>query len=56
MSFGGLAEIIPLGRRGSSEIGQLSEAMIVIEPKADHVANRIWPADDNPLANAPYTA
>ncbi|WP_231477042.1 aminomethyl-transferring glycine dehydrogenase [Microbacterium sp. MRS-1] len=43
----------------SEDIGELErfiEAMIAIRAEADAVASGTWPADDNPLVNAPHTA
>jgi hypothetical protein len=30
--------------------------MIAIKDEADAVADGVWPAEDNPLGNAPHTA
>jgi glycine dehydrogenase len=38
------------------EIERFIEAMITIKAEADAVAAGVWPADDNPLVNAPHTA
>ncbi|WP_417554968.1 aminomethyl-transferring glycine dehydrogenase [Microbacterium sp.] len=43
----------------SEDLGELDrfvEAMIMIKAEADAVAAGRWPADDNPLVNAPHTA
>lgn len=43
----------------SEDLGELErfvEAMIAIKTEADAVAAGQWPADDNPLVNAPHTA
>ncbi|MFC5434497.1 aminomethyl-transferring glycine dehydrogenase [Microbacterium suwonense] len=43
----------------SEDLGELErfiEAMIMIKAEADAVAAGRWPADDNPLVNAPHTA
>jgi glycine dehydrogenase len=32
------------------------EAMIAIRTEIDHVGSGQWPAEDNPLRNAPHTA
>ena len=43
----------------SEDLGELErfiEAMIAIKSEADAVAAGEWPADDNPLRNAPHTA
>ena len=39
-----------------AEIDRFIEAMIGIKREADAVAAGEWPADDNPLVNAPHTA
>src|SRR5690606_21650120 len=39
-----------------SEIARLCDAMIASAAEAKKVAGGVWPADDNPLANAPHTA
>ena len=36
--------------------GALVEAMVAIKAEADAVAAGVWPADNNPLHNAPHTA
>ncbi len=38
------------------EIERFCEAMIHIRGEIDRVAAGEWPADDNPLVNAPHTA
>jgi glycine dehydrogenase len=38
------------------EIERFIEAMITIKAEANAVAAGVWPADDNPLVNAPHTA
>ena len=38
------------------EIDRFIDAMIAIKIEADEVASGRWPADDNPLRNAPHTA
>jgi glycine dehydrogenase len=38
------------------EIERFIEAMISIRAEADAVKAGTWPADDNPLVNAPHTA
>ena len=38
------------------EIDRFIDAMIAIKLEADQVAEGRWPADDNPLHNAPHTA
>jgi glycine dehydrogenase len=39
-----------------AELDRFIEAMITIRAEADAVAAGTWPADDNPLVNAPHTA
>ena len=34
----------------------MSEAMLMIAKEADEVLAGTWPAEDNPLVNAPHTA
>lgn len=38
------------------EIERFIEAMMTIKAEADAVAAGVWPAEDNPLVNAPHTA
>lgn len=38
------------------ELDRFIEAMIAIKGEIDQVAAGHWPADDNPLVNAPHTA
>lgn len=38
------------------EIDRFCDAMIAIKAEADRVGSGEWPADDNPLVNAPHTA
>ena len=38
------------------EIDRFCDAMIHIRSEIDRVAAGEWPADDNPLVNAPHTA
>ena len=42
--------------RTSPEIERFIDAMIAIKAEAEAVAAGEWPADDNPLVNAPHTA
>ena len=39
-----------------AEIDRFIDAMIAIKAEADAVAAGRWPADDNPLVDAPHTA
>ena len=39
-----------------SEIDRFCDAMLSIRAEIDRVASGEWPADDNPLCNAPHTA
>jgi len=48
--------IEPTESEPKSEIDRLCDAMIAIAGEAKKVADGVWPADDNPLANAPHTA
>ena len=38
------------------EIDRFCDAMLAIRSEIDRVADGTWPADDNPLVNAPHTA
>jgi glycine dehydrogenase len=43
----------------SEDLGELDrfvDAMVAIRTEIERVANGEWPADDNPLHNAPHTA
>ncbi len=43
----------------SEDLGELDrfiDAMVKIREEADQVKNDVWPADDNPLVNAPHPA
>ncbi|MBU6328363.1 MAG: aminomethyl-transferring glycine dehydrogenase [Acidobacteria bacterium] len=39
-----------------AEIDRLCDAMLAIRTEIDKVATGVWPAEDNPLVNAPHTA
>ena len=52
----GTLMIEPTESEPKSEIDRLCDAMIAIAGEAKKVADGVWPADDNPLANAPHTA
>lgn len=58
MSFpvAGTLMIEPTESEDLGELERLVEAMIQIKAEADAVAAGEWPADDNPLVNAPHTA
>ncbi|GAB3602297.1 aminomethyl-transferring glycine dehydrogenase [Microbacterium aureliae] len=58
MSFpvAGTLMVEPTESEDLGEIERFIEAMIAIRAEADAVAAGQWPADDNPLVNAPHTA
>ena len=58
MSFpvAGTLMVEPTESEDFAEIERFIEAMIAIRVEADAVAAGEWPADDNPLVNAPHTA
>ncbi|KXZ61609.1 Glycine dehydrogenase (decarboxylating) [Microbacterium laevaniformans] len=58
MSFpvAGTLMVEPTESEDLGEIERFIEAMIAIRAEADAVASGAWPADDNPLVNAPHTA
>ncbi|MFJ4997619.1 aminomethyl-transferring glycine dehydrogenase [Microbacterium sp. NPDC088619] len=58
MSFpvAGTLMVEPTESEDLGEIERFIEAMIMIKAEADAVASGRWPADDNPLVNAPHTA
>ncbi|WP_415136282.1 aminomethyl-transferring glycine dehydrogenase [Microbacterium sp.] len=58
MSFpvAGTLMVEPTESEDLGEIDRFIEAMILIKAEADAVAAGRWPADDNPLVNAPHTA
>jgi len=58
MSFpvAGTLMVEPTESEDLTEIDRFIEAMIAIKDEADAVAAGTWPADDNPLVNAPHTA
>jgi glycine dehydrogenase len=58
MSFpvAGTLMVEPTESEDLAEIDRFIEAMIAIKAEADAVAGGRWPADDNPLVNAPHTA
>jgi glycine dehydrogenase len=52
----GTLMVEPTESEDLAEIDRFIEAMIGIKREADAVAAGEWPADDNPLVNAPHTA
>ncbi len=58
MSFpvAGTLMIEPTESESLAEIDRFCDAMATIRAEIDKVASGEWPADDNPLANAPHTA
>ena len=57
MSFpvAGTLMIEPTESESKAELDRFCDAMIAIRGEADEVAAGRWPADDNPLHNAPHT-
>jgi len=58
MSFpvAGTLMIEPTESEDLAELNRFVDAMIAIRAEADEVAAGTWPADNNPLVNAPHTA
>ena len=58
MSFpvAGTLMVEPTESEDKGEIDRFCEAMILIHEEAMRVKSGEWPADDNPLVNAPHTA
>ncbi|HET6877949.1 MAG TPA: aminomethyl-transferring glycine dehydrogenase [Jatrophihabitans sp.] len=58
MSFpvAGTLMVEPTESEDLAELDRFIEAMIAIRAEIDRVAAGDWPADDNPLRNAPHTA
>jgi len=58
MSFpvAGTLMVEPTESEDLGELDRFIAAMIAIKAEIDRVAAGEWPADDNPLANAPHTA
>lgn len=52
----GTLMVEPTESEDLAELDRFVEAMIAIKAEADAVAAGTWPADDNPLVNAPHTA
>jgi len=58
MSFpvSGTLMVEPTESEDLRELDRFADALIAIRAEIDHVASGGWPADDNPLVNAPHTA
>ena len=58
MSFpvAGTLMVEPTESESKAELDRFCDAMIAIKAEADRVGAGEWPADDNPLHNAPHTA
>ncbi|GAB2670598.1 aminomethyl-transferring glycine dehydrogenase [Saccharopolyspora gloriosae] len=58
MSFpvAGTLMVEPTESENLAELDRFCEAMIAIKGEIDKVASGQWPADDNPLSQAPHTA
>ena len=58
MSFpvAGTLMIEPTESEGKAELDRFCDAMLAIRAEADRVGRGEWPADDNPLVNAPHTS
>ncbi|MFF2494794.1 aminomethyl-transferring glycine dehydrogenase [Agromyces sp. NPDC058064] len=58
MSFpvAGTLMVEPTESEDLAELERFVEAMVAIKAEADAVGRGEWPADDNPLRNAPHTA
>ncbi|MGQ2913985.1 aminomethyl-transferring glycine dehydrogenase [Microbacterium aurantiacum] len=58
MSFpvAGTLMVEPTESEDLAEIDRFVDAMVAIRAEADRVAAGEWPAEDNPLVNAPHTA
>ncbi|WP_022916154.1 aminomethyl-transferring glycine dehydrogenase [Ruania albidiflava] len=58
MSFpvAGTLMVEPTESEDLAELDRFVEAMLAIHAEAQQVADGTWPADDNPLVNAPHTA
>lgn len=48
--------IEPTESESLEELDRFASAMLAIRREAGLVADGLWPADDNPLVNAPHTA
>ncbi|GIS12453.1 MAG: hypothetical protein CM15mP115_16040 [Alphaproteobacteria bacterium] len=58
MSFpvAGTLMIEPTESESIAEIDRFCDAMLAIAGEIEQVEKGVWPADDNPLVNAPHTA
>jgi glycine dehydrogenase len=58
MSFpvAGTLMVEPTESEDLTELDRFCDAMIEIRGELRHAAQGVWPADDNPLTNAPHTA
>jgi glycine dehydrogenase len=58
MSFpvAGTLMVEPTESEDKAELDRFCDAMIAIRQEIEKVADGIWPAEDNPLRNAPHTA
>ncbi|MGI6878020.1 aminomethyl-transferring glycine dehydrogenase [Microbacterium sp. gxy059] len=58
MSFpvAGTLMVEPTESEDLPELDRFADAMLAIREEADRVGRGEWPADDNPLVNAPHTA
>ena len=58
MSFpvAGTLMVEPTESESLAEVDAFCDAMIAIRAEIDQVGAGLWPADDNPLCNAPHTA
>ena len=58
MSFpvAGTLMVEPTESESLAEVDAFCAAMIAIRAEIDHVGSGHWPAEDNPLRNAPHTA
>ncbi|WP_459546481.1 aminomethyl-transferring glycine dehydrogenase [Nocardia sp. X0981] len=58
MSFpvAGTLMVEPTESENLAELDDFVEAMIAIRREIDEVGSGVWPAEDNPLRNAPHTA
>ena len=52
----GTLMVEPTESESLEELDRFCDAMIAIRAEIDQVAAGVWPADDNPLVNAPHTA
>ena len=52
----GTLMVEPTESEGLAELDRFCDAMIAIAGEAERIAAGEWPADDNPLVNAPHTA